>query len=68
MVNDYKYLGILFNYDGRFRKRELELAGKTTRALYALIGTARKYDLPVDIQIALFSTLVVPVLTYGWEI
>ncbi len=44
------------------------LVGKATKALYSLIGTARKYDLPLDIQIELFNTLVVPVLTYGSEI
>ncbi len=68
VVNDYEYLGILFNYNGRFRKGELELVGKATRALYSLIGTSRKLDLPVDIQLELFNTMVVPVLTYGCEI
>ncbi len=41
---------------------------KTTRALYSLNGISRKLDLPVDIQIELFNTMVVPVLTYGCEI
>ncbi len=68
VVNDYVYLGILFNYNGRFRKGELKLVGKATRALYSLIGTSRRLDLPVDIQLELFSTMVVPVLTYGCEI
>ena len=68
VVNDYEYLGILFNYSERFRKGELELVRKATRALYPLIGTSRKYDLPVDIEIELFSTMIVPVVTYGCEI
>ncbi len=41
---------------------------KANRTLYSLIGTSRKLDLPVDIQIELFNTMVVPVLTYGYEI
>ncbi len=64
VVGDYEYLGILFNYNGRFRKGKLELVRQATRALYSVIGTSRKYDLPVDIQIDLFNTMVVAVLTY----
>ncbi len=30
--------------------------------------TSRKLGLPVDIQLELFNTMVVPVLTYGCEI
>ncbi len=68
VVSDYEYLGILSNYNGRFRKGELELVRKATRALYSVTGTPRKYDLPIDIQIDLFNTMVVAVLTYGCEI
>ncbi len=67
-VNDYEYLGILFNYNGRFRKGELELVRKATRALDSLIGTSRKLDLPFDIQIDLFNTMAVPVLNFRCEI
>ena len=68
VVNDYKYLGVLFNYNGKFRKGELALQAQATRALYSIVGKSRKYDLPVDIQIELFNTMVVPILTYGCEI
>ncbi len=59
---------VLFNNNGRFRKGELALKEQATKALYPIIGTSRKYDLPVDIQIELFNMMVVPVLTYGYEI
>lgn len=68
VVEDYKYLGLTFNYNGRFRKGELELKEQATRAMYALVGKCRKFDLPVDIQIELFHTMVLPVMTYGSEI
>ncbi len=45
VVKEYKYLGVLFNYNGRFRKGELELKDKATRAMYSLIGKCSKYDL-----------------------
>ena len=68
VVEDYKYLGILFNYNGRFRKGELELKEQATRAMYSLIGKCRKFDMPVDMQMELFNTMVLPILTYGSEI
>ena len=68
VVEDYKYLGLTFNYNGRFRKGELELKEQATRAMYSLVGKCRKFDLPVDMQIELFNTMVQPVLTYGSEV
>ncbi len=68
VVEDYKYLGILFNYNGRFRKGELELKEHATRALYSITEKCRKFDLPVDMQADLFNTMVLPILTYASEI
>ncbi len=47
---------------------ELELKEQATRAMYSVIGKARKFDLPVDIQMELFNAMVLPVLTYGSEV
>ncbi len=41
--------------------QEGELVRKATMALYSVTSTSRKYDLPVDIQIDLFKTMVVAV-------
>ncbi len=41
----------------------MELKEQATRAMYSIIGKARKFDLPVDIQIELFNAMVLPVLT-----
>ena len=68
VVGDYKYLGVLFNYNGRFRKGELELKETATRAMYSLVSKCRKFDLPVDIQLELFTATVLPILTYASEI
>ena len=65
---EYNYLGVLFNYNGRFRKGELALKEQETRVLYPIICTSREYDLPVDIQIYLFNMMVVPLPTYSCEI
>ncbi len=58
VVEDYKYLGVLFNYNGRFHKGEMELKEQATRAMYSVIGKARKFDLLVDIQMELFNAMV----------
>ncbi len=68
VVDDYKYLGVLFNYNGRFRKGEMELKEQATRAMYSVLGKARKFDLPVDIQMELFNAMVLPVLANGSQV
>ncbi len=68
VVHEYIYLGVNFNYNGRFRQGELELTQKATGAMYSLIGKCRKYNLPIDMQLELFETLVKPVLLYGAEV
>ncbi len=64
----YKYLGILFSYNGRFREEQLELKDQSTRAMYPLIGNTRKYDLPIDIQLQMYSSMAVEVTTYACKI
>ena len=36
--------------------------------MYSVIGKYRKFDLPVDLQLELFRSMVVPVLLYGSEV
>ena len=70
MVNtdSYKYLGIIFNYNGKYwvAKQDLLLRGK--RAMFALITKAGKLHLPIDVQLELFDAVVTPVVLYGSEI
>ncbi len=68
VVTDYKYLGVLLYYNGRFHKGELELKETATRAMYSLISKCRKFDLPFDIHLELYTAIVLPILTYGCEI
>ncbi len=57
-------LFVLSFFFTRFRKGEMELKEQATRVMYSVIGKARKFDLPVDIQMELFNAMVLPVLTY----
>ena len=67
-TDSYKYLGIIFNYNGKYwvAKQDLLLRGK--RAMFALITKARKLHLPIDVQLELFDAVVTPVVLYGSEI
>ena len=67
-VIEYKYLGVLFNYNGKFRKSQLECVQSASRAMYCLIGKSRKFDLPIDLQIELFHVMVLPIMLYGCEV
>ena len=68
VINEYKYLGITFNYNGRFRNCQLQLLEQARRAMYSIIGTSRKFDLPVDMQLEMFHCMVSPILLYGSEV
>ena len=65
-------MGVIFeissNYNGSFKVAQKELYDKGTKAMLSLIGKCRKLDLPIDIQIKLFNSLVKPIVLYGAEV
>ena len=65
---DYTYLGILFNYNGKFKKAIQKQAAQAKRALFSLLSKARKLQLPLDLQCHLFDACIVPILVYGCEV
>ena len=67
-TDDYKYLGCIFNYNGRFRKTINERVCNARRAMYSLLSKSNLMNLPLDITCELFDSLVTPVLLYGCEI
>ena len=68
IVDKCNYLGINFNYNGRFFKAIRHLYEQANRAMLCLISKARKLKLPVDIQLELFDSLTCPILLYGCEV
>lgn len=67
-VDHFKYLGVTFSYYGRFTECKKTLQRQAQRAMFGIIQKARAKSLPVDVQINLFDTMVVPILTYGCEV
>ena len=66
--DDYVYLGVVFNYNGSFKKAISKQISQARKAMYALITKARILRLPFDIIMELFNVCVVPILLYGSEV
>ena len=68
VVDDYTYLGVVFNYNNKFKKAQNNQIGKAKRAMYSIMIKSKKLRLPIDIQLELFDRLVVPIMIYGSEV
>ena len=68
VVSSYNYLGILFNYDGKFGRSIKKQISQAKRALFALLSKARKLQLPLDLICHLFDACISPILLYGCEV
>ena len=68
MVNDFNYLGIVFNYTGTFVLNQETLAGKGLKALNVLVANTRIYDFNIKTLCQLFDSFVGSILSYGCEV
>ena len=68
VVSSYNYLGVLFNYDGKFGRSIKKQISQAKRAMFALISKARKLQLPFDLLCHLFDACISPILLYGCEV
>ena len=68
IIDEFKYLGVIFNYNGSFVKHKKHVHDQALKAMYALLRKSRVLQLPLDIQIDLFQKLVVPILLYACEL
>ena len=68
VCDDYTYLGVIFNYNGKFNKAINKQTSQAKHAMFALLTKAAKLHLPTDVTSSLFDTLVLPILLYGCEI
>ena len=58
----------MFNFNGKYTKAINKQILQAKRASYSLIAKARKFQLPVDMQLHLFDTCILPILLYGCEV
>jgi hypothetical protein len=68
IVEDFSYLGVLFNFNGKFYKAKKRIVEQARKAMFSVVKKSRKLNLPVSIQLHLFNSMVVPILLYGCEV
>jgi hypothetical protein len=49
--DDYAYLGVTFNYNGKFNKARKCMYDKASRAMFALLGKYRRLNLPISLNL-----------------
>ena len=57
IVQEFKYLGVIFNYNGSFVKNRKHVYEQAQRTLFSLLRRSRQLDL-----------LIEPIVTYGCEV
>lgn len=68
IVTNFQYLGIIFSSKGSFNDAKAHLVQQARKAMFIVLRKARKSNLPIDMQLELFDTMVVPILLYGAEV
>ena len=57
ICSDHLYLGVKYNYNGKFSKAQQELFDKGNRAMFSIL-----------MQLHLFNAIVLPTVLYGCEV
>ena len=67
-VNDFNYLGVVFNYTGSFALNQQTLSGKALRAMNVLLQNIRNFDFHPQTCCQLFDAFVASILNYSCEV
>ena len=67
-VDEYNYLGLVFNYNAKFKIAKSQLYQKRMQSYVFSSTKARNLSLPLDIMLKLFNVIVNPVVLYGAEV
>ena len=69
IVEKYKYLGIIFYFNGNLKHAADDLYNKGLKAFFSLWRKFSNFsELPSDISIKLYDALIKPIITYGSEV
>ena len=66
--SEYCYLGIIFNFNGKFTKAIDDRITPARKAMFGLNEKAVNLLLPPDIHIDLFEKMISPIFLYGCEV
>ena len=65
---NFVYLGTMFSYNGRFLKNNQRIVKQARKAMFSFLRKSRKLQLPIDLQLQLFDSVIVPILLYDSEV
>ena len=68
VVDEFNYLGILMNYNGRFNKTQIKIAEQGRKALFALNRKLKDHYFNTETKCSVFDTYVNSILCYGSEV
>ena len=67
-VTDYQYLGVVMSNNGSFLNARKNVYEKANKAMHLLYKRINNLNLPLDLQLKLFDSTILPIMTYGCEI
>ena len=67
-IDLFKYLGTIFNYNGSFVMHKEPIDAQAQKAMFSVLKRSRELESPIDLQLELFESLVLPILLYDCEI
>lgn len=68
VVDSFKFLGVTFSKNRLFTTAKNNNVQQARKALFSLYRKIRNLELPIDCQLKLFDSTIVPILTYGCEV
>ena len=68
IVDEFTFLGIVFSYNGSFKKAQLHIYEQANKAMFSVLRNGNRLNLPLDLRLELFDSMVVPILLYGCEV
>ena len=67
IVNNFKYLGVTFTYNGSFNNHIKAQRVLGNGAMFSVMNKIRRYNLPIDLQLDLFDKIIMPIILDGCE-
>ena len=68
IVNQFSYLGMIFNYNGKFNTTQKHVADQGRKALFAINSALKQCNFNVETKCAVFDTYINSILSYGSEV
>ena len=68
VVYEYKYLGVMFNYNGRFSKAIVQQTRRASKAMFDILKKRSELNLDIETMFKLFDICVLPIAIYGSEV